>query len=353
MILMADSQHASDSRGDDGASPHHQSMAKVSTLSETSYGRRCFFFFFFCFSIAHPSLASVSDYSNALVNSVRRQGIDSSLRNYALLALSQVDTGTACNVSLPPALSGIQSQALQLASDSLQTNGLTFNQFSIPQGAVINANGTLLVLVYRKIYNFTVYSLPAPYLFGGPVVGIVTYAPSNSTTDDLEEVQLTFSESLITVELPLYRALGETVPLCAFFSPDGTVTFDNLTASPNVCTSATLGDFALVLESPSEYNNPPSAPIGLQTPLPGRKGARNWKFGVAVACLALVGLAFCAAIVLVSVGLVEQVKVAIMDRLAHNEEALETSSIGTSRAPTAAGVRTKPALEMDMAHFKH
>lgn len=305
---------------------------------------------------AGNSAKDATDSSNSAANFVRREGIDSSLFKYAFLALTTggINTGTIYNVTLAPTLDGIQAQTIRLRTGSLKKYGLAFNEFSIPIGASVDANSSLLVMIYRNIFNFTVYSLPTQYEFGGPVVGIVTYSPFNLTTFDSSspEIPLTFPNKSIRIQVPMSRSSGTSVPLCAFFSVNGTVTFTNLTSLPNICTSATLGDVALVLpssNSPSPESSAP-APASLESPL-STKVASHWKLIVAITCLALAGVAFCIAVALISVVWVKKMKVATVDRSVDDEEPLDTSLIGDSRAPTAVGIRTKPTLEMDMARF--
>lgn len=326
-----------------------------------------FFFWFFLFYLnLSPCSAAVSRpaevYSDMVVNSVRREGVDSSLRKYAFLALAQeaaTSGGDVYNVTLTPFLSGIEAQALRLASAStLKQQGLTFNEFSIPQGADLGDDTAPLLLIYRKILNFTVYSLPAHYAFAGPVVGIITYSPPNFTTDDpsLPQVPITFSTSSISTSVPLSVSAAASA-LCAFFAPNGSVSFTNIASSPNVCMSDTLGDVALVLPaqdfpSQQQQQQHQQQPLRGSTPtFPAGKPKRHWKLALGATFLALAGLGFCVATALSSVGLIQRLKVVILARLAGNEEALQTSLIGISRAPTAPGVRTKPALEMDMARF--
>jgi hypothetical protein len=343
-------------------------------------------------------------------NSVRRQGVDSSLVKYAALAIQGQDQSspasppsdsTVFTINLSPALGGIAAEARWISSASiLQQQGLTFNQFSLPSGspsigvaAASSATGKVtaspydsaaapLLLIYRKIFNFTIYSLPPSYAFGGPIVGIIAFSPPNLTAIDpsLPELTITIarstsstSSSLITVHAPRYSSLPSTapVPLCALFSFNGSVSFAPLAASPNVCEFDTFGDVALVVPWPQAPSSPSSAQPAAGTSNPSsstttsssssktsssdsdrRKSSSHWKLALGITCLAIAGLAFCVVAAIASITMAQRLRVAILARFASNEEALQTSLIGVSRAPTAAGVRTKPALEMDMAHFE-
>lgn len=295
--------------------------------------------------------------------------MDSSLRRYAFLAVSQreeaVAGGNVYNVTLTPFLRGIESQALWLASVStLQQQGLSFNEFSIPQGALSTSlsSDAPLLLIYRKIINFTIYSLPASFSFAGPVVGIIVYSPPNFTTDDpaLPQLPISFSSPSISTSVPLSLSAAPYTSLsCAFFAPNGSVSFASIASPPNVCTSDTLGDVALVLPTqdlPSQHQQQQQQQeqtplLGISPAFPAQKTSKHWKLALGATFLALAGLGFCVVFAMASVGLVRRLKVVVLARLTGNEEALQTSLIGISRAPSAPGVRTKPALEMDMARF--
>eukprot|EP00250_Pteridium_aquilinum_P021617 c2517_g1_i1 orf=294-1364(+) len=312
-----------------------------------------------CFALA----SQVSP--DMIVNSVRREGVDSSLKKYAFVSQQEeaVATGSVYNVTLTPFLQGIQSQALRLASgSSLQQEGLTFNEFSIPQGAPFTTQppDAPLLLIYRKITNFTVYSLPASFSFAGPVVGIIAYSPPNFTTDDptLPQLPISFFSPSVTTILPLSLSAAPSSSIsCAFFAPNGSVSFANVASPPNVCMSNTLGDVALVLptqDMPQQQEQQQQGKSPFQASIPtfsARKSNTHWKLALGATCLALAGLGFCVALAVASVGVAQRLKVVILARLTGNEEALQTSLIGINRAPSAPGVRTKPALEMDMARF--
>lgn len=300
----------------------------------------------------------------ATINSLRREGVDSSLRKYAFLAVSgeEQEEAKVCNVTLTPLLqAGIESQALRIASGStLHQQGLTFNEISIPQGAFLSTSSSPLLLIYRKIINFTVYSLPVSFSFAGPVVGIIAYAPPNFTLDDpaLPQLPISFSSPSITATLPLSVSDAPAPSIsCAFFAVNGSVSFSTTVSSPNVCISDTLGvDIALVLPTkdfprqPQQQESPLiggfNAPIYLS-----RNASNHWKLALGATCLALAGLGFCVAFAVASIRLAQRLKVVILARLTGNEEPLQTSLIGVSRAPSAPALRTKPALEMDMASF--
>ncbi|KAI5067606.1 hypothetical protein GOP47_0018134 [Adiantum capillus-veneris] len=317
-------------------------------------------------------VAAGSDF--ATINSVRREGVDSSLRKYALLAVPhEQEVAKAYNVTLTPLLqAGIESQAMRLPSGiTLQQQGLTFNEISIPQGALFSSSGSPsspLLLIYRKIVNFTVYSLPSSssFSFAGPVVGIIAYAPPNFTTDDpsLPQLPISFSSPSVTATLPLFISDAPSTSIsCAFFAPNGSVFFADPVSSPNVCISDTLGvDIALVLptqdlpqpqQQQQQQQESPFIDGGFNAPayVNSKGSSKHWKLAIGATCLALAGVGFCAAFAVASVGLAQRLKVMIMARLTGNEEALQTSLIGVSRAPSAPALRTKPALEMDMARF--
>ena len=352
-----------------------------------------------CLPCSSSSSSSSISPADMVQNSVRRQGIDTSLLKYTFLALAQnggnqnPSDSAVYTINLIPSLSGISAQARRISSlSNLQKQGLTFNEFSLPAGssspsislrnpsssasssALIDDSSPLL-LIYRRIFNFTVYSLPPAYDFAGPIVGIIAFSPPNFTVYDPSLPELTIASSMkITIHAPRYSSLPSTspVPLCALFSANGSISFTAMAAPPNVCVFDSFGDVALVLQWPQD-NPPPEQPesetgqqngpsssssssssssavSSLNSHSSGKMN-NHWKLALGVTCLTLAGVAFCVVLVISSIGFVRRLKVSLLARFTGNEEALQTSLIGVSRAPTAAGVRTKPALEMDMASF--
>lgn len=318
------------------------------------------------------SLLDVVDETTAdkQANAVRRQGVDSALLKYAGLTLSaDTQTGAVYDVRLPPSLAGIQAQATRIMPSTLEQNPLTLNEFTFPSSTSFSPSSDYVTIVYRKITSFTVYTLPPEYQYGGPVVGIIS-SSSNSTAVDPSlppgSVSLP-TNTYINISLPMSSTSLDSNGLCAFFASNGSIFVSSLASMPNFCLSSTLGDFALVVRassmtSPTQNAPPPiakdsSTDGGVRSSSSSSSGAKsstNWKLIVGGTCLALAGLAFLVASVLIGLKIMESVKLLFMTRrYTGNDEALQDSLVGGSIAPSAAVMRTKPALEIDVANFSH
>lgn len=292
-----------------------------------------------------------TEFSNSTANGVRRQGVDTSLRTYAFKRISHARTGVIYNVSLPPSLHGISSQVMRVRAGSARRRGLVFNQFSIPKGVIVLTGGPFVVMVYRSIFNFTLYSLPQGYQFLSPIVGIVIYTSLNASFDDapLPEMNVFSPDNPITITIPINPPnTGPNIPaLCAFFDINGTLYFSNVSSPPNVCSSHNLMDAALVQPSPlSSPSTPPPTPFtGLPTSS-RRISSQVWKFVLVAVLVGLVGIAILGATLLVGMRVQDKCQIAkLRHKPSDNQETLQTSIIGHTRAPTAAGVRTKPMIE--------
>eukprot|EP00250_Pteridium_aquilinum_P020805 c24956_g1_i1 orf=1-1488(-) len=269
----------------------------------------------------HTLLLDVVDETAAdkQANAVRRQGVDSALLRYAGLKLStDTRTGVIFNVDLPPTLLGIQAEATRLNPSRFKQDGLTFNEFGLPRNVSFVPISAFVVLVYRKISNFTVYTLPSQYQFGGPVVGIIS-SPSNTTFVDSSLPQASISllpNTFINISLPMFSTNRNANALCAFFSSNGSIFVSKLASLPNFCVSSTLGDFALIVQasstpSPAQDTSPSASTANGNAPpssSSNTKRSNNWKFIVGVTCLILAGVALLVALVLISIRLADRVK---------------------------------------------
>ncbi|MCO5556619.1 hypothetical protein L7F22_010170 [Adiantum nelumboides] len=301
-------------------------------------------------------------------NAVRRKGIDSSLLRYAGLTLAtETQTGAVYDVGLPPSLAGIHAQVIRIIPASLNQVVLILNEFVIPSSVSFSPSSDYVALVYRKISSFTVYTLPPGYQFGGPVVGIMSSSSNFTTINPLLPPGSIFlpANTYINISLPMFSTSLNVNAFCAFFALNGSIFVSNLAAMPSYCLSSTVGDFALVIEassrtSPTQEMSPPTttaSPNGgniRSASSPSAKSSTNWKLIVGTTCLALAGVAFLVAVALISLKLTESAKHFLTTRTyMRNDEALQDSLVGGSIAPSAAVMRTKPALEIDVAHFSH
>lgn len=318
------------------------------------------------FSPSFTSPDEVAAFSNTTANGVRREGVDLALRKYASMALTHVRTGIIYNVPLPPFLDGILAQAMRVRAGSARKRGLVFNEFNIPKGMVVQTGGPFVIMVYRKIFNFTLYSAPPGYVFASPVVGIVIYTNLNTTLDDLPLPEMTVlsPNASITAKLPIFSDQelnirnSSSVPFaCAYYDINGTASFTNISSYPNTCSFKILTDVALIvplseLVPPPPPPPPPQAPAPVSTSSSSSKHASNlWKIVVVSVVGGFVAILLLMAIIILGSKVGDKCQTAkTVDGPPDDEETLQTSLIGHTRAPTAAGVRTRPILETGSLH---
>eukprot|EP00250_Pteridium_aquilinum_P035577 c9680_g1_i1 orf=146-1213(+) len=307
-----------------------------------------------------PSFLSpeeVAAFSNTTANGVRREGVDTALRKYAFMTLSHARTGIIYNVSLPPFLDGILCQAMRVRVGSARKRGVTFNEFSIPQGFIVQTGGPFVIMVYRKIFDFTLYTSPLGSVFASSFVGIVIYTNTNTTLDDspLPEMTVLSPNTSITATLTISPNIprGPSVPFgCALYDINGTASFTNVSSYPNICSLKILTDVALIVPT-SVIATPPPPPASAKVTAPPsapKRTSNTWKIVVVAVVGGVVGLALLIAIIVMGLKVGDECQMTRVDEPPDDEETLQTSLIGHTRAPTAAGVRTRPVLETGSLH---
>ncbi|KAH7279107.1 hypothetical protein KP509_37G005500 [Ceratopteris richardii] len=275
------------------------------------------------------------------------------------MALSHARTGIIYNVPLPPFLDGILCQAMRVRAGSARRRGLSFNEFTIPRGMVVQTGGPFVIMVYRRIFNFTLYSPPPGYTFASPIVGIVIYTNLNTTLDDLPlpEMAVLSPNSSITAKFNTSLEalhIHDRVPLgCAYYDINGTASFTNISTYPNTCSFKILTDVAIIIPETSIPTTPPAAaPASVNISSPPKAHASNmWKIVVLAVVGGVGGLALLIAIILVGFRVKNECQAPAEEETPDDEETLQTSLIGHTRAPTAAGVRTRPVLETGSLHM--
>lgn len=282
------------------------------------------------------------------------RSLDGILQEYAFKALIRPRTGITYPVPLPSNLSGMKVEAVRLRSGSLWNRGIAYNEFRIPRGVLEQPYAQRLVLVYQNLGNWSslYYNKPGFDLVA-PILGILAYDASNLSAINPQELQLMATKQPISIQFPEVRQ-GLT-PICISFYSNGSVSLSNASLS-NVCSTNYQGHFSLIVKSaaPSpaptpapvpESMSPPMTPPAL-VPVPTKKKKSNtWKIvlGIVLGSVALI-----VSLVLLGFGMVkyrQTAKIARMEHQADQGEALQTTSVGSSRAPAAGGTRTQPMLE--------
>jgi hypothetical protein len=252
----------------------------------------------------------------------------------------------------------------------LRKRGIILGGFTIPSGVkVLNPPYHEVVLVYRDFGNLAVYSSPLPgQEIVSPVLGIKVYsAQTLQPAAPLPPLEVTALMSPITIIIPQNSLLATFPPaFCAEFNDNGTTTISNVSLTPNICAARSLGDFALLGQvlapSPSPLLAPPGlAPSSVPAPSPssgsaasssspsshGHAKSKTWKIvlGTVLGTLGLVAITSLLGFAFVKYR--RRRRFARMQHQADTGETLQQEMVGHSRAPAAAGVRTRPTIERE------
>eukprot|EP01018_Ginkgo_biloba_P019883 Gb_05420 [translate_table: standard] len=312
--------------------------------------------------------------TGSMSSNASQRSLDSVLQDYAFKVFKHPKTGIIYDGTVPTNLSGMKVDAVRLRSGSLRRYGILYNEFDVPTGVEVKPYVRRLVLVYQNFVNWSsVYYNQPGFQLIAPVLGLLAYNASNLSATNLHELNIVATKKPILIRFTNVSFTSGLTPMCIFFDLNGTVSLSNVT-SPNVCSTFYQGHFSLVTESlapspvptPSPLRPPsppaitPPSPSGfIPYPSPGApnvtpgpvseaptgKTSNTWKIAVGssiggVIALVLLGF-FC-------IGLFkyrEKANITQMEHQADQAEALQTSMIAGSRAPTAAGTRTQPLLE--------
>lgn len=298
-------------------------------------------------------VGSVKALGSGSLNGSRRS-LDGILQEYAFKALIRPRTGVTYPAPLPSNLSGMKVEAVRLRSGSLWNRGIVYNEFLTPPGVLEQPYVQRLVLVYQNLGNWSsLYYKQPGFDLVAPVLGILAYDASNLSAINPQELELMATKQPISIQFPEVRQ-GLT-PICISFYSNGSVSLSNASSS-NVCSTNYQGHFSLIVKSAAPSPAPTPAPVpGRMSPpvvppasvtVPTKKKKSNtWKIvlGIVLGSVALI-----VSLVLLGFGMVkyrQTAKIARMEHQADQGEALQTTSVGSSRAPAAGGTRTQPMLE--------
>ncbi|GKV04291.1 hypothetical protein SLEP1_g16464 [Rubroshorea leprosula] len=281
------------------------------------------------------------------------RALDALLQDYAYRALSRPKTGTSYGGVVPSNLTGINITAMRLRSGSLWRHGVNmYNEFVIPTGVTEKPYVERLVLVYQNLGNWSMQYYPLTgYTYLAPVLGLLAYNASNLKATNLPELDIRASRDPISIRFSDVKSAPDgSVPKCVWFDLQGLANFSNV-ASGNVCTTIQQGHFSIVVESvapvppPVSPVVPPPPPI---SPPPSRGGRKtSTKVGIIVGSVlgGLLLLALLAILVVWAQKYKEKRKMHEMEKAADVGEALQMTSVGETKAPSATGTRTQPMLE--------
>ncbi|XP_047324315.1 uncharacterized protein LOC124927870 [Impatiens glandulifera] len=272
--------------------------------------------------------------------STAQKNLDAILQDYAYRAFVNPRTGIPFDGSVPSNLTGITISAMRLRSGSLRSRGVkTYKEFEIPKGVIVQPYVERLVLVYQNLANFSAsyYSISG-YTQLAPVLGLLAYDASNLSATNLPELFINASKQPISIRFQKIDSVPDgSVAMCAWFDLQGGVNFSHV-ESDNTCLTSQQGHFSIVANFTA-------------APPPQRKGEKKSSSKTWIIVGSVVGgLALILLLVLVAICIgryMRNKKMKRMERAAEVGEALNMTSIGNVRAPSAMSTRTQPMIEHD------
>ncbi|XP_008788048.2 uncharacterized protein LOC103705920 [Phoenix dactylifera] len=276
---------------------------------------------------------------------ISSRSLDALLQDYAFRAFVRPRTGIQYDGQVPSNITGIKIAALRLRSGSLYNRGVSFKEFHIPKGVIVQPYVERLVLVYQNLGNWssTYYNLPG-FTYLTPVLGLLAYDAVNLSANNLPELGVIVSKSPISINFTNVSMAPSA--RCVYFNLDGIPEFGDLVSS-SACLTYRQGHFSIVVNTsgvapspaPSEVPSPSPSPVRAK-----RNASKVWKIvGAVVGGFA--ALVLLALLVAWMCRYRQKRKVAEMERHADVGEALQMARVGTTQAPLASGTRTQPVLE--------
>ncbi|XP_061349877.1 uncharacterized protein LOC133295097 [Gastrolobium bilobum] len=191
-------------------------------------------------------------------------------------------------------------------------------------------------ILYENLGNWSshYYSVPN-YTMVAPVFGFMAYSSSETTLTECEKMNFIIQGDPITIQFPQVGSHEKNnTPICAKFSGDGSVEFNNMT-EPYVCEAQSQGHYTLVIPSPKEVHN---------TRGQSKRFTIWWVLGFVIG---FVGLVILALVLLALVKAEKRRRIRKMERNSEGGEPFDTFWIGETKLPLAPMIRTQPNLEND------
>lgn len=277
------------------------------------------------------------------------RSLDALLQDYAFRAFVHPHTGRPYDGQVPSNITGIKIAALRLRSGSLYNRGvLSFKEFRIPKGVIVQPYVERLVLVYQNLGNWssTYYNLPG-FTYLTPVLGLLAYDAANLSANNLPELSVVASKSPISINFTNVSMVPSGLSArCVHFNLNGFPEFEDLVSS-SACLTYQQGHFSIVVNSSEIAPSPAPSEVPSPSPSPGHAKsnmAKAWKIAGAVVG-GFIALVLLALLVAWMCRYRQKRKVAEMEQRADVGEALQMARFGNTRAPVASGTRTQPVLE--------
>lgn len=261
------------------------------------------------------------------------------LQDYATKSLTKEGARTRVlyRVPLPANFSGMQVSMVLLQSGTFWARGANLSYFGIPPRIIASPHVKRLAIVYENLGNWSshYYKVPGHALIS-PVIGFMVYNATDSATRWHVKLNLKLLGDHITISyhgLPSPNVSTEMMK-CATLGRMGSVRLTNMTR-PGVCLVKGQGHFALVVPS-----------LGEEGKKKKKKKKEVWKWWVIKLGAGLLGLVLLGVVGVIIFTLVGRRRLRKMEREAEQGETLGSIWIGRSKMPSAARVRTQPALEI-------
>uniref|UniRef100_A0A6N2MZE6 Legume lectin domain-containing protein n=1 Tax=Salix viminalis TaxID=40686 RepID=A0A6N2MZE6_SALVM len=261
------------------------------------------------------------------------ESLDDLIHRYAMNAQAKKRTGTSLKVSLPANFSGMEVSVVRLRSGHFWDRGVNVSSFYIPPRVHPFPFVKRLSIVYQNLGNWSTRYYKVPdYSLVAPVVGLMAYDASNLSSLGSEALKFSVQGDPILISFPDLGIRGKLETLkCVKLGPDGFVQFRNITRE-NTCITQGDGHFSLAVQNPEVEKN-----------------RRVWKWYVAGFGAGFLALVLLGVIGYTTFKLARSKKLRKMEAESENGVALDATSIGRSKMPSASMVRTQPALEQDCA----
>lgn len=275
--------------------------------------------------------------------------LDSLIYDYSLKRIENGRSGIYYNISLPGNFSGIEISIVRLRSSTLWLRGANFSFFNVPPRTLPRPFARRIALVYSNLGNLSSFYYNVPnYTLITPVLGLMAYDTTNISRkhhNNNGSIGLFPMKDPILVHFPWIEFLSRNDTMkkkCVRFGNEGEIEFSNVVAeTTNSCVAGNEGHFSIVIpyEEPQPRIEPSSKPKEKS------KKQRLWKWweiGFGIGILGLI-LLVCFGIFLYKV--IRKKRIAKMEKESERNEALDSIWIGSSRMPSASGIRTQPVLE--------
>ncbi|KAK4418593.1 hypothetical protein Salat_2272100 [Sesamum alatum] len=260
-----------------------------------------------------------------------QDSLNSFLYDYAFKEMPRPLTGRLYKVSAPVNLSGMEVSFIRLRTHSLWRTGANLSSFEIPPRILPWPFTRRVDILYRNLGNWSKYYYNVPnYTFVTPVIGFLAYDSSTtSIRNALVELDTT-EDNPIVVRFPnVPREVDNNVGIkCVRFGTNGTLEFSSVIARSS-CASRGQGHFSVVVPYQPKTEKK-------------KRVFRWWEVGIPAG---VVGLVLLLVLGIVAYKLFKWKSIKEMERQSEKSEGLGTIWVGSSKMPSASGIRTQPVLE--------